>query len=222
MPDNNLIRLRPPQADADEHARAETERKTSLFAWADRVLKELGFADRVRQASTIEALSLIAFDADAIEVRLAIRDALHPASGQRAAHFKGLNDGALKRLLRLRFHEMKKQREAELCGAAGQSSGQSAAYNWTDDLILDDESGILPLLANLILFLRHHPTWQAGARLRRVQRARCHPEAAALGNRSSRRAVDGSPRIAHPGLVSASRDQARDGRRRPCSAGRGP
>jgi predicted P-loop ATPase len=34
------------------------------------------------------------------------------------------------------------------------------AYNWTEDLKLTDKGGVRPLLANLILFLRHHPQWQ--------------------------------------------------------------
>jgi predicted P-loop ATPase len=156
---SSLVPFPPPNA--DEHARAETERKQRAFDWADRVLEELGLAHGVRQASTIEELRLITFDGDAVEVTLAIRDALHPASGQRAAHFKGLNDRALKRLLKKRFAELKKQHEQELrCGQSTGQSGQSAAHDWTDDLQLDDEGGVLPLLANLILFLRHHPAWQ--------------------------------------------------------------
>ena len=82
---NNLIAFPPPQADADEHARAETERKQALFAWADRVLAELRIAHRVRGASTIEELRSVTFDADAADVVLAIRDALHPTIGHKAA-----------------------------------------------------------------------------------------------------------------------------------------
>lgn len=157
---NNLIAFPPPQADADEHARAETERKQSLFAWADRVLAELGVAHRVRGASTIDELRRVTFDVDASDVALTIRDALHPASGRKAAHFKGLNEGVLKRILKARFHEMKKQRDRELrAGQSAGQSGQSGAYDWTDELQLDDEGGVLPLLANLLLLLCHHPDW---------------------------------------------------------------
>jgi predicted P-loop ATPase len=133
-----------------------------LSEWADAVLQRLGFAERVRRASTIEELRLITVDANAVEVVLAIREALHPASGPKAAHFKGLNEGGLKRILKNQFYELKKQRERELRGFAGQSgqSGQTAAHDWTDDLQLDNDGGVLPLLANLILFLRHHPAWR--------------------------------------------------------------
>ena len=109
----------------------------------------------------LDDLRRITFDdADASEIDLAIRDALHPASGRRHAHFAGMNEGMLKRLLKTRFRELKKQREAEL--RRGQTAGgsQSSTYNWTDDLKLDKNSAVRPLLHNLILFLRHHPQWQ--------------------------------------------------------------
>ena len=102
---NNLITFPPP--DADKHARAETQRKQSLFAWADRVLAELGVARRVQGASTLDELRLVTFDADAAEVVLAIRDALHPASGGKEAHFAGLTAGVLKRVLISRFRKQK-------------------------------------------------------------------------------------------------------------------
>jgi hypothetical protein len=151
-----------PPPNASEHARAETERKQRLFDWADGKLADFGLVERVRQASTLEQLRLITFDADAVEVVLAIREALHPASGRKAAHFAGLNEGGLKKILKVRFHEMKKQREQELRSGAGQSAGagqSGSGADWTDGLQLDDEGGVLPLLANLILFLRHHPAW---------------------------------------------------------------
>jgi putative DNA primase/helicase len=154
---NNLVQFSPPNA--SENASAETERKRRLFAWADRVLVDLGLAERVRQASTIDELRRVTFDTNAADVILAIRDALHPPRGQRAAHFAGMNDRALKKILKLRCHDMKKDREAELrSGASG--SRQSAARDWTDDLQLDDQGGVLPLLVNLILFMGHHPDWQ--------------------------------------------------------------
>jgi hypothetical protein len=61
---NNLVPFPPPQVDADQRARAETERKQSLFVWADRILDGLDFADRVRRASTIDDLQRVTFDAD--------------------------------------------------------------------------------------------------------------------------------------------------------------
>jgi hypothetical protein len=164
---SNLVPF--PPLTAEQHARAETERRRALSEWADGVLQRLGFAERVRRASTIEELRLITFDANAVEVMLAIREALHPSSEPEAAHFKGLNEGGLKRILKKQFHELKKQHEQELRGFASQSgqSGQSAAHDWTDDLQLDNEDGVLPLLANLILFLRHHPASSATRRCER-------------------------------------------------------
>jgi predicted P-loop ATPase len=144
---------------AEEHARAETERKQRLFAWADNVLRELGLAERVARANCLDELRRVTFDADAAEVALAIREALHPASGARNDCFAGLRAGGLKHILRMRFDEMKKQREAQL--RRGRPGGtQQSAPDWTDDLKLDDKGGVRPILSNLISFLRHHPQWQ--------------------------------------------------------------
>ena len=145
----------PLKTGTDEHARAETDRKRRLFAWADLVLQQLDFADRVAQADFVDELRKVTFDADTIEVALAIRDALHPATGKRKEHFVGLNDASLKRILRTRFNELKKEREQALRGGA---SGRHATRDWSDDLVLDDAGGVRPLLANLILFLREHPS----------------------------------------------------------------
>jgi predicted P-loop ATPase len=152
---NILIQFPPPGA--EEHARSETERKQQLFAWADRMLRELGLADRVARTNSLDELRRIIFDADAAEVALAIREALHPASGAKADYFAGLRAGGLKRILRMRFDEMKAQREAHL---RRQGAGHQSAPDWTDDLKLDDNGGIQPILSNLILYLRHHPKWK--------------------------------------------------------------
>jgi predicted P-loop ATPase len=161
---NPVTPIRPPSA--DEHARTETERKQGLFAWADRVLAVLGLTAKVANANTLDELRRITFDdADASEMDLAIRDALHPApaTGRKQADFVGMNEGMLKRLLKTRFRELKKQREATLLG--GQSGGQTAGgsqstYIWTADLKYDDEGGVRPILHNLILFLCHHQKWR--------------------------------------------------------------
>jgi hypothetical protein len=55
----------------------------------------------------------------------------------------------LKRLLKRRFDERKNELK----------SRQHSTYNWMEDLKLNDKGGVRPLLANLILFLRHHPQW---------------------------------------------------------------
>jgi predicted P-loop ATPase len=153
---NNVIEFR---VGAEEHARAETERKQRLFTWADCVLRNLGLAERVACANNLGELRRITFDADAAEVALAIREALHPASGPKDDCFTGLRAGGLKHILRMRFDEMKKQREAQLRG--GRHGGtQQSDPDWTEELKLDDDGGVRPILSNLILFLRHHPQWQ--------------------------------------------------------------
>jgi len=140
--------------DADEHARADTERNQRLFDWADAVLRRLGLNKAVADARSIEALRGVTFDADGAEVALAIRDALHPTSGARAEHFRGLKEGGLKLILKNRFAELKKTREAELRGGRGKQP------DWTDDLILDKDGKIKPNLANLTLMLREAPAWR--------------------------------------------------------------
>ena len=152
---SNLIPLK---TTADEHARAETESKRRLFAWADGTLEQLGFADRVKQAKTLNELRRVAFDADALEVTLAIRDALHPVSGKKDDCFANLKEGALKRLLEKHFIELIKQREQEL--HTGSAGGRQTAPDWTDELKLDKKGKVLPLLANVIVFLREHPKWK--------------------------------------------------------------
>jgi hypothetical protein len=153
-----------PEPNAEAHAQAETERKVKLFAWADRVLLQLGLTAKVAQAASIADLHKISIHFDDVDAELAIHDALHPAAGQRAdEHFAGMRTGTLKRLLKKRLDELKKNRMAELLrgrGGTGAASGHSKPYNWTNDLRLDDKDGIRPILTNLILFLRWHPTWK--------------------------------------------------------------
>ncbi len=142
----------PASQDADEHARSETQRKQRLFDWADAVLNKLGRTMALAAASSIEELRLVTFDAGSAEVTLAIRDALHPASGPRQEHFRGLKEGGLKQILKNRFAELKKTREAAL--------RRRKPLDWTDQLILDKEGNIVPNLANLILMLREAPKWK--------------------------------------------------------------
>jgi predicted P-loop ATPase len=144
---------------ADEHANAETDRKNRLYAWADDLLRQLGLVDSVSRANSVEELRKITFDSDAVEVGLAIRDALHPTSGPKADIFMGLREGSLKRVLNNRFSELKKEREAKLLRGRAAGGGQSA-HHWTDDLVLDEKGAVRPLLANLILFLREQPKWK--------------------------------------------------------------
>jgi hypothetical protein len=142
----------PVSQDADEFARADTERNQQLFAWADAVLKKLRLDKAVAAAKSIEELRSVTFKADSAEVTLAIRDALHPADGQRQEHFRGLREGGLKLILKNRFAELKKTREAIL--------RRRKQPDWTDRLILDKDGKIVANLANLILILSEAPEWK--------------------------------------------------------------
>ena len=115
------------------------------------MLKALGLDKAVAAARSIEDLRRIALDVDSAEIALALRDALHPASGQRQEHFRGLKEGSLKAILRNRFAEWKKDREATL------RRGKAPKSDWTDQLILDKDGKIRPILANLILILGAKP-----------------------------------------------------------------
>jgi predicted P-loop ATPase len=142
----------PLEQDTEAHARADSERKRRLFEWADTVLKQLGLDRAVARVSSIAALRRITLDADGAEVILAIRDALHPASGQRQEYFRGLREGGLKQILKNRFAELKRNREAEL--------RRRKRTDWTDQLKLDKEGRIIGNLANLILILCESPDWK--------------------------------------------------------------
>jgi predicted P-loop ATPase len=142
----------PTSQDAEDYARADTQRNQRLFDWADEVLKRLDLSKAVAAARSIEELHSITLDVDSAEVTLAIRDALHPASGHRQEHFRGLKEAGLKLILKNRFTELKKTREAKL--------RQGRQPDWTDKLILDKDDKILPNLANVILILREAPKWK--------------------------------------------------------------
>jgi len=139
---------------ADEHAQAETARDEALFSWADAVLKALGLDKAVAAAKSVEELRRITFDIDSTKVITAIRNALHPTSGRRQEHFSGLREGGLKIILKNRFAELKKTREAVL------RHKRQPEADWTVQLILDKNDKIVANLANLILILRHAPKWR--------------------------------------------------------------
>ncbi len=107
--------------------------------------------------SSLDDTRKITFDPHTAEVTLAIRDALHPVVGTKADHFAGLREGALKRILKSCFNDMKADRDAELRGQAGE---RQPASDWTDELKLDAEGRVRPILSNLVLYLRHHPKWK--------------------------------------------------------------
>jgi predicted P-loop ATPase len=143
-----------PEAGARDPRVADDERQRNLFEWATRVLTETGVAAAIAKAATILALRNLAFDAETPAIVLAIRDALHPATGSRQDHFTGLREGSLKRILQNRFDDLKRDREKEL------GSGHSGHRDWTVDLILKKDGNIAPILANLVLMLRNAPNWR--------------------------------------------------------------
>jgi hypothetical protein len=72
-----------------------------------------------------------------------------------------MKEGMLKRLLKKRCAELEKKREEQLKSGRGNAcGGRRWTYDWTEGLKLNDNGGVRPLLANLILFPRHHPQWQ--------------------------------------------------------------
>jgi predicted P-loop ATPase len=144
-----IVRLPDPVPDADA---ANAERNQRLFDWASTVLSRLGLDRAVRQAQSIEELRSITLNVD--DAALAICDALHPASGERAEHFRGLPEGGLKRILRNRLADLKKDREKVLRQRGAKQR------DWSDDLILNDNGTIKPNLANLTLILREAPAWK--------------------------------------------------------------
>jgi hypothetical protein len=137
---------------ADQHARADTQRKQWLFDWADAVLKRLGLDKTLAAARSMEELHSVTFNADSAEATLEIRDALHPTSGHRQEHFRGLTERGLRLILKNRFAKLKKTREAAL--------RRGKQPDWTDQLILDKDGKIIANLANLILILSKAPEWK--------------------------------------------------------------
>ena len=145
----------PASRDADDHAQADTQRNQRLFDWADAVLRKLGLDKAIAAARSIEELRGITFDPDSAEIVIAVRDALHPASGHRQEHFRGLKEGGLKLILKNRFTELKKTREV-----AFRRGKKQKQPDWTEQLILDKSGKIVANLANLILILRSAPKWK--------------------------------------------------------------
>jgi predicted P-loop ATPase len=109
----------------------------------------------VAQATSLEELHGITLNVEGADVSLAIRDALHPATGDRQEHFRGLREGALKQILKNRLADLKRDREKVLRRHAG-----AKQRDWTDELILNVEGKIVPNLANLILILCKAPKWE--------------------------------------------------------------
>jgi hypothetical protein len=154
--DDKVVRLRlpVPVPDAD-HAGADARRKAELLDWAPAVLKQLGLEKAVNNAHSPLEVDAIAVPNDA-RVDLAIRDALHPASGRRTGHFVGLKEPAVKRVLANRLKDLKDDRkkkiEEQLCARSRGSARREKPW----------EEG-LPWQSNAILLIRSNPVGARGA-----------------------------------------------------------
>lgn len=144
----------PSPESAEDRASANAERHQHIFDWAAAVLEQLGWTKAVNAANTILELNAVTFDANSAEVAMAIQDALHPASGQRERHFRGLKEANLKQILKNRFADLKKNRAKVLRGR------RQSEPDWTEELILDKEGKIVANVANLVLMLRHAQKWK--------------------------------------------------------------
>jgi predicted P-loop ATPase len=155
---SRVVHLQPPAIisppSAEERARAETERKRRLFDWADDLLKELGLTEQILRANTLYELRKIKFNQKSDEVEEAVCNALQ----SKADCFRGLGKDGLKRILRKRLEDQKKDREKKI--RSGMVGTNQSVSDWTDDLKLDKDGGIRPILKNLILFLHKHPAWE--------------------------------------------------------------
>ena len=109
---SNVVPL--PSPDAKARADEETENKRKLFAWADLLLQKIGIAQNVAQAKSADDLEQIKLDVEDVDVVIAVRDALHPSSGKCEKHFEYVKADTLKRILKMRFEELKHYRELEL------------------------------------------------------------------------------------------------------------
>jgi predicted P-loop ATPase len=140
--------------DADD--RADDQRNRRLFDWAKAVLRQLGLDQAIAQARSNEELRCVTLDLEDGRIILAIRDALHPASGERQEHFRGLREGGLKQILKNQFNDLKKDREKKLRGRAGYEKHS----DWSEQLMLNKRGEIIANLHNLILILREAPKWK--------------------------------------------------------------
>jgi hypothetical protein len=145
--------IRYPGLDDRASNEPEAKRQKTLFAWVDKVLADLGYTRAISKAASILELARIGFDLQDPEISLAIREALFPAAGERAGHFSGLADKALRRVLRARFESLKLDRKKAL------KTGSSRDNNWEDALILNAKDKVAPNLHNLTLIVRKAPKW---------------------------------------------------------------
>jgi hypothetical protein len=136
---------------ADANAYAQRQRR--LLDWGFQVLERFGLVLAIAAANTIEELQRITFDPDSTEVILAINDALHPAEGERQRHFDGLTTAALKKILKNRFSDLRKDRQKQLLAGGGDPS-DSGTVDWTKEVIFDKQGKIIANVHNMVVMLQ--------------------------------------------------------------------
>jgi hypothetical protein len=111
----NLVPFSQQPDDPKAHAQADTARTRALFTWARGVLEKIGLTEAVRAAKSLFELRTVKLDLKDPQITLAAREALHPADGKRRqAHFIGLSQDALKRILENQLNDIKRDREKKL------------------------------------------------------------------------------------------------------------
>src|ERR1700730_15960322 len=100
---------------AEEHARDQTKQMKALFEWAEKVLKDMGLLDALRDVKTREELDALKLDEGDLTLIMAIRDALHPGAGKsRKKHFERLTELQLKGILRNRLNMKRNDKKQKL------------------------------------------------------------------------------------------------------------
>jgi hypothetical protein len=118
---SDVVHLNPPPQD-------QTEQRTALNDWADKVLESSGLFDALRHAMTLEELDAIKFDAGNSAVILAIVAALRPGKGKtRARHFENMSEMFLNRILKNRFDDRKKDEKKKLIEGEQQKAADEEA-----------------------------------------------------------------------------------------------
>lgn len=108
----NIIPL--PGADAKARAQAESDEKRQLFEWADQLLRQIGTAEKVSAATSIDDLQHVHLDLNEIDIMFAIRAVMFPAGGKVAKPFENMSEDKLKHIIKMRFDEMVHYRKLEL------------------------------------------------------------------------------------------------------------
>jgi hypothetical protein len=97
-----------------DSASADAERRRLLAEWAADVLTTIGVAGAIKQAESIAELDTVTFSLNDVQVILAIHDALFPAIGEPAEHFRRFTKKQLGAILRNQFDELKRYRRIAL------------------------------------------------------------------------------------------------------------